>query len=342
MDMKREKGLDFVRAISVLGIVAFHFYVHSSSEQKLFLIHTNGAWGGTLNYLFFTLSGLVLHTKYGPQEKLDLRTFYYKRWKATMPAYLLVFCAAFLIQVIKRGQFFYLPIPKYRLLFTLIGMDCYINMVMPTYFLTGEWFLGAILLLYIIYPLLRFLTHKCRLITLAGSIALYVLFLKIDFFGMPINVNPATCILSFYIGMLLASYPNVLKNPVVVLLSALCCAVLIREPIGAPHITKEILVGATLLITLNIVGGFLCRSRLVNHLVSTVCRLGYYTFLIHHQLINAVLKHFNPVNTGRALLLLIALFFASLFFSYLLDMVIKRLFRSPLYLKFENAVLGKN
>lgn len=51
--MDRKKGLDFVRAVSAIGIIVFHFYCHSSSAHKLFYAHANGAWGGVLNYLFF-------------------------------------------------------------------------------------------------------------------------------------------------------------------------------------------------------------------------------------------------------------------------------------------------
>ena len=63
--MSRQKGLDLTRAISTIGIVVFHFYAYPNSEQLLFLTHANDAWGGTLNYLFFVLSGAVLHLEYG-------------------------------------------------------------------------------------------------------------------------------------------------------------------------------------------------------------------------------------------------------------------------------------
>lgn len=339
--MKREKGLDFVRAVSIIGIVAFHFYAHSSSEQKLFLMHANGAWGGTLNYLFFALSGLVLHLKYGASDTLSLKSFYYKRWKSTMPAYLLVFSVAFLRHALQAGRFFYLPIPNYRLLFTLIGMDSYINMVTPTYFITGEWFLGAILLLYLIYPILRFLINRYKYITLAALIILYVYMLNINFFGMLVNVNPATCMLSFYLGMLIASNSSFLKKPIWFFGAALCCTILIIVPIGVPHITKEILIGVSLLITMNSIGNFICRNPYVYRLVSVICDLGYYTFLIHHRLMLNILPHFDPTNTGNAFLLLIAIFIVTQFFAFLLNKIMKRLLHCQVFLKFENKLLGK-
>lgn len=339
--MKREKGLDFVRALSIIGIVAFHFYVHSSSEHKLFLMHANGAWGGTLNYLFFALSGLVLHLKYGSLDTLSLKSFYYKRWKSTMPAYLLVFSVAFLRHAIQAGRFFYLPIPKYRLLFTLFGMDSYINMVTPTYFITGEWFLGAILLLYLVYPILRFLINHYKYLTLVALVLLYVYMLNTDFFGMLVNVNPATCMLSFYLGMLMASDSRFLNKPIWVIGAALCCSILIKVPIGVPHITKEILVGVSLLITLNFIGKYVCRSNHIYRLISVICDFGYYTFLIYHRLMLNILPHFDPTNTGSALLLLIAIILVTQFFALILDKIMKQLLHSSVFLKIEQKILGR-
>ena len=103
LKMEREKGLDFARAFAAIGIVVFHFYCHSSSAHKLFLLHANGGWGTAINYLFFALSGYLLHKKYGKQERFCLTTFYYKRWKATMPAYIAVFLFAYFQNVASAG-----------------------------------------------------------------------------------------------------------------------------------------------------------------------------------------------------------------------------------------------
>ena len=159
--MKRERGLDFARAFAAIGIVVFHFYCHSSSAHKLFLNNANGAWGTAINYLFFALSGYLLHSKYGKQE-ISLTGFYYKRWKATMPAYIAVFLFAYFLNVCESGKLFYWEIPRGRLLLSFIGMDGYVAWVRPTYFITGEWFLGAILVAYCAYPLLRFFAKNAR------------------------------------------------------------------------------------------------------------------------------------------------------------------------------------
>lgn len=340
--MKREKGLDFVRAIGIIGVVAFHFYAHSNSDHKLFLTHANGAWGGTMNYLFFILSGVVLHMKYGAMETIDLKSFYYKRWKATMPAYLFSFTSTFLLQIIKSRKFFHTSVPVYRLLFTLVGMDGYFNMFFPTFFLIGEWFLSAILILYIVYPLLNYLMKKSMYITLLGLTALHILIFYVDFFGVPTTVNLIPCLLCLYIGMLFARNPKFLKSPVVALIATVCCAAYITVPIGKVYLTEEILVGAALLISLNYIGSYLCKIPCIDRFITMVSHYGFYVFLIQHRLIIKVLERYNPSNTLISLFMLIGILIAALIFSHNFDFLLNRILNSKLFSKFENAVMGSN
>lgn len=340
--MKREIGLDFVRAIGVIGVVSFHFYVHSNSDQKLFLVHANGAWGGTLNYLFFILSGVVLHMRYGKQEALDLKQFYYRRWKAIMPAYLFSFTSTFLLQIVKSRQFFHSSVPLPRLLLTLVGMDGYFNLFFPTFFLVGEWFLSAILILYILYPLLNYLMRKCCCITLLVLTALYALIFHVDFWGVPKEVNLILCILCMYIGMLFARSHQILNSPLIASAAAIFGILFISFPIGEVYLTEEILVGAALLIALNYFGAYLCRIPWIERLITMVSRYSFYVFLIQHRLIIKVVERYNPSGTLISLFLLIGTVMAALLFSHIFDKIIKKLLGSKLFLRFEKAITGTN
>ncbi len=338
--MKREKGLDFVRALSVIGIVAFHFYAHSNSTHKLFLVHANGAWGGTLNYLFFMLSGVVLHMKYGTAEALNLKHFYYKRWKAVMPAYLFSFTCTFVLQIIKSRQFFHSSVPLPRLLLTLAGMDGYINLFFPTFFLVGEWFLSAILILYILYPLLNYLMRKSSRITLLVLTALYILIFYVDLWGVPHEVNLILCVLCMYIGMLIARNAQILKSPAAAAIAAGFCILFIFVPIGGVYLTEEILVGAALLIALNYLGNLLCRIPAIDRFITMVSRYSFYIFLVQHRLIIKVTDRCNPSSTLISLFLLIGTILAALVFSHFFGKIMKRLLNSRLYLNFEGRIIG--
>lgn len=343
--MDRKKGLDFVRAVSAIGIIVFHFYCHSSSAHKLFYAHANGAWGGVLNYLFFALSGLVIQLKYGPQKKLDLRSFYYKRWKAMMPAYLVVFLYAFSMNVFTYGKIFYMDIPKSRLLLTLIGMDGYVSWTKPTYFITGEWFLGAILIAYAVYPLLRcIMNSSCRYIkyiTLFVMAGLYAIVLRVNFWDLPSAVNPVTCLLCFFVGMLMATKFQYMKKTGVIVVAIIVAAFLLVVPVGGSNITKEMLIGWSLLVVLYNVGEVICRYKPFERVVSMVSGLTYPTFLLHHSIIYKVLGGFDTVSTIRSFVVLIVVIVVTLVFSWILDIFMKKILKSSVFMKLECVITKK-
>lgn len=68
-----------------------------------------------------------------------------------------------------------LGIPKWRFVLTLIGMDGYLSEYGSGFYVLGEWFLGFIVLFYIIFPLLRYLLKKNELVMWIIVLALYVI-----------------------------------------------------------------------------------------------------------------------------------------------------------------------
>jgi hypothetical protein len=223
-----------------------------------------------------------------------------------------------------------------------MGMDGYLNLFLPTFFLVGEWFLSVILILYIVYPLLNYLMRQSKSLTLLGLVALYILIFHWDFFGIPTTVNLIPCLLCLYIGMLLAHNSKLLGSPVVACLAAVCCAVFIPIPIGEAYLAEEILVGAALLLSLNYIGKYLCKIHFIDRFVTMVSRYGYYIFLVQHRLIIKVLDRYNPSDTMISLFLLIGIILAALVFSHNFDFILKRILKSRPLLKLEHMVMGTN
>ena len=339
--LHRDPGFDFARAVAAVGIVVFHFYCHSDSARKLFLYHANGSWGTTLNYLFFALSGYLLQMKYGQPGNLHLQTFYYKRWKATIPAHLAVFLFAFCMNVFSLGKLFYLDIPKWQLLLSFVGMDGYATLIAPTYFITGEWFLGAILMAYIVYPLLRWIAglRWIRYVFLGGLLGLYALLFQIDVGPLSPSINPITCLLSFYVGMLGAEHSGILKINWVAAVSLILCVVLFAIPMGGETVTKMTLAGWCLVIVLYRIGCILCKNPIISRITLTLSALSYPVFLIHHRIILKVLTGFNSTSTLRSLVALALSLFSTLILAAVLDHLMKSLFKSKPYMHFERFFL---
>ena len=71
--------LDFIRVISMIMIVTYHFYAHFAENNITgFKIFSNGKWGMIGVTLFFMISGASLIYNYG--ENLDIKKYAKKRF----------------------------------------------------------------------------------------------------------------------------------------------------------------------------------------------------------------------------------------------------------------------
>ena len=162
--MKREHlfSLDFVRVLAAVMIVIFHYNAVTlmipevNKPILLFVHYANGSMGHIGVSLFFILAGASL--MYSSMEKLDLKQYFKKRFLAIFPIYWTVYSAFFVYNYLIKRVFTF-DKPLWRLLLSVIGMDGYLNYLIPNYYLLGEWFIGCILLIYLMFPFLR----KCIL-----------------------------------------------------------------------------------------------------------------------------------------------------------------------------------
>ena len=74
------------------------------------------------------------------------------RAAATYPAFWLGFGALFLYGEVLHGN--NADVPRWRVIFSVLGLDGYLAPVTVTFYKIGEWFLGVILILYLVFPLL--------------------------------------------------------------------------------------------------------------------------------------------------------------------------------------------
>lgn len=157
--MKKERlfYLDFVRAMATLLIVLAHFnavFIWTMPEKIVITATVGGIYIGDVGvYLFLIISGAALMHVY--RERLPVAEFYKKRFLSIYPMFWIAFVGCFLIQFyINRG----IPqgIPKYKIIESILAVDRYTMLFGSSNFsIVGEWFLGFIILFYLIFPLLR-------------------------------------------------------------------------------------------------------------------------------------------------------------------------------------------
>ena len=162
--VKRERlyYLDFIRAISTIVIVLTHFnaiYLYNVSpvrpECAVITLWVSNIYIGAFGVsLFLIISGAALMYVYG-ERKFDWKRFYKQRFLTIYPMFWIAYFGVFLYHTYKYGGIMQ-GIPKKNIIFTILGMDgLMLNAGVRVFYLIGEWFLGCIVLIYAVFPLIR-------------------------------------------------------------------------------------------------------------------------------------------------------------------------------------------
>ena len=157
--MKNERilGIEFTRALCAIGIIIYHYFGLSAGTFKFLYTTANDDWGNMFVTTFFCISGAVLYYNY-PKVN-SYKTFYFKRWKSIFPAFYLAYLLFYAFTSFQQHNLFYAGNPI-KFIFTILGLDGFFLYRIGTYYQVGEWFLGAIILLYVLYPFLSICFNK--------------------------------------------------------------------------------------------------------------------------------------------------------------------------------------
>ena len=147
-------GLDVVRLAALLPVLCYHYCIEAA--RLGFAVPTALIGRGMADWVeiglawFFLLSGAALCLQW--QGRFDARRYFVGRTAATYPAFWLGFAALFVYGEVLHGN--NADIPRWRVVFSVLGLDGYLAPVTVTFYKIGEWFLGVILILYLVFPLL--------------------------------------------------------------------------------------------------------------------------------------------------------------------------------------------
>ena len=313
---KRYYFMDLLRILSFLIIIGYHFFKDLSlrfsaelPDPDHLLQAGNVHLGMIAVSLFFVISGagLTLQMNRKTAEGFDISIWkdYYKGrfFQIMIPFYVsYLFYAAYKLKTTHGAVF--AGIPLWRAVFTLIGIDEYVNMTgFRTFTLgIGEWFLGALILIYAVFPLLYFCLKKWEFLSVPAVCLYYVLLVLNYHSTVPWHLNVFVKICEFIVGMLIAMHlEELMRRPY-------CCLLVLAPllPLPAPIVN-----------TLTCAGIFLLAMqaepllRRSGTLVRALVFAGGYTFyiyLIHHAVIytlnDRLFWHLVDTELGRIPLLL--------------------------------------
>jgi len=333
---ERVEGIVFSRAFCTLGMVAFHFSCHSAYKWFVFNKSANADLGVVYVSCFFAISGAVLYHNY--PANTHLKSFFYKRWKSMYPAFYLTFFFFFTRNVFGKRKFWYKPVPQNSLILTFLGVDGFLMYKYPNYYVVGEWFFGAIVLLYLLYPVILFVMNKVSFLPVLLLAVGTWWVQETSFFVIAQNRNLITCALSFAFGMLCMKYKNFfLKNKICGLV-ALAINLFLYWKSLTPSILLFQLQGLSLFIVSVQIGEYLMKTPL-KPFFTEISSISLGIFMSHHPFIYSVRAVYNPKVPIDSLEMLGIVLVLSLIYAKVLSVTLDALFRSKLFVFLDSFML---
>ena len=280
--------LDLIRALAALLIVLAHFNYHLDERGGGYVL-TRQPFGisvGPLGVsLFLIISGAALTLTY--RRPINLKRFYWKRFLNIYP----MFWTAWVL-----GTLYYFLIfngrppnaaPAKSFIFTLLGIDGLAAAFgWPTMYLLGEWFLGFILLYYLVFPVLLWAIDRFPVVTgvvLLVAYAATVFIMQHYFGGYRSAMILTTRLPELAFGSYFVRYVRRV-HWVTVIPAAAVLAVSAMLPEEIPEDVATTLVGISAFLILVVIGRYVAIQP-VRALVSLIARYSYPIFLVHHVVI---------------------------------------------------------
>lgn len=334
---KRIQELDVLRVLAMLFVVTFHFgseyTVAGLPIFNLFYLMPNYDFGNIAVTIFIVLSGGLLYKKYGdftgvPSKNIPLKTFFKKRALAIYPPFWILSLyipLSLLRHALADGNIFTLGHPL-TLLLTVIGFDGYVKIYgIGTYAFCGDWFVGAIILLYLLYPLLAKAYRKSPVVTLLVLTTLYasqyLIPSKHDYL---FSALPLTITFKFCLGFFLVENLERLRDARIAVVSAAVFVALTFIDIPG-RLNTDCLGTIAALALFAIVfhlSPYLLRSKAISLPVQKLAVLSYCVFLVQHvaivwtqaayvKLFSKLQLEFSPWNLAALLMVTLLLILAA-------------------------------
>ena len=291
--------LDLIRALATLLIVLTHFNFHLRDHGGGYVLTFEpfGIYVGALGVsLFLIISGAALTLTY--RRPINLKRFYWKRFLNIYP----LFWTAWVL-----GTLYYFLIyngrppnaaPARSFIFTLLGIDgLAANFHFRTMYLLGEWFLGFILLFYVVFPLLLWAIDRFPVITgvvLLAAYAATVVIMPRYFPGYPSAMILTTRLPELAFGSYFVLHVRRVHWAAVVPAAGVL-AVSAVFPEEIPEDVGTTIVGISAFLILVVAGRYVAIQP-VRAVVGLIAKYSYPVFLVHHVVIWQVIQRVDVIG----------------------------------------------
>ena len=339
-------GFDLIRIFSCICVTIVHFNATVSQYNGTFVypnsLIPNFYFAGRIYLgslgvsLFFMLSGATLMYTYGSHK--STLEFYKRRFFSIFPAYWIAFAVATVYDFLYyKGMSNANP---WKFLFSVIGMDGYLGnqgIISLDFYKLGEWFLGCIILLYFIYPLLHWAVTKRPIISACIIVAAYVLLIRPEFsIGNKFSSLPNFFVVripELLLGMYFIKY-RLHEHPCILSVSGVTSfliAWLLRDSISSLTLCTGL---AVLIFSFSTLVCKLIHGERIKCILAKISALTYPIFLVHHWLIDRIIIGFDCAHMPRRYVYM--LFFIYFFLTLVLSMLLRK-YASKLAACLQNA-----
>lgn len=326
--MKRRLEFDVLRTIAMVFIITYHFGCKYAEEGlpffNLFYLTPNYDFGNIAVTIFLVLSGGLLYNRYGlisnanktsngdilrggcKPNRTTLKEFYLKRAKVIYPPFWIT-CLYIPLSIVRHlltdGNAFSTAHPL-TLFLSVIGFDGYAKLFgISTYAFCGDWFIGAIVLLYLLYPLLAIAYQRFPIWTIFILVVLYSLQFSIprDYYVI-LSALPVTIVLKFCIGFALVDNLERLKNWKIAFFALIIFLFISFVNIEGILNTDcfGTIAGIALFILVVNLSPMFNHSKTTAKVITKLAELSYCVFLVQHVIIvwgqMAFIKIFNIMH----------------------------------------------
>lgn len=311
MGKNRSLALDVIRIFACLCILIIHFNASvcgweatggfTYPNQLLPNNILGNVYLGDFGVgIFFILSGACLQIT-SKFESLNFRNiiyFYKRRALSIYPCYWIAFLFATLISFLWYKGMSLAKVSNFFI--SLCGIDGYLGFMIKKggdFYQIGEWFLGCIIIIYLLFPLISYSFNKKPILSSLFWVGLHLYLVNImskNWFFL--------CIPYFLLGMFFIKYCKTAKNLLLLLstLVVISFRILFSEYIPYPTVIIITCWGTFVflhLITEILEKRFLVlRKEFLKKNIAYISVLTYPVFLIHHKLIIILASLFNLTN----------------------------------------------
>ena len=237
--------------------------------------------------IFFMISGIGLALKMDHGDKPDWKKYYLGRFKAILVPFYIAWILWAVYKLISVGPGAFVGIGAKSILCTLFGADTFAQLYISVFSLhIGEWFLGALVVLYVFFPVFYTLLKKYFVPSLAVAVVAYVIIVMTYSSAIPWHMNIITRMFCFIFGIAIGMHPELFDTTPKWMWAA--PLLVIGGALMIPQCFSDMMVSLGVLSIAILLEKYLCRCIRLSSFLGRAAGISYYIFLTHHVIIQEI------------------------------------------------------